>query len=54
MFYGAPWCIGGIAVTAVTDQAASNAGGGTYIIAWGAILFGAVQFLRGLAQLGGD
>jgi hypothetical protein len=46
MLVGALWCIGGIVVTAVTYSAASN-GGGTYFVAWGAILFGGLQFLRG-------
>jgi hypothetical protein len=54
MFYGALWCIGGIVVTAFTYQAASNAGGGKYVIAWGAIVFGGIQFLRGVAQLGAE
>ena len=49
MLFGAIWCVGGIVVTAVTYQAASN--GGHYIIAWGAVLFGAIQFLRGLFQV---
>jgi hypothetical protein len=48
MLYGALWCIGGIAVTAGTYAAASN--GGPYIIAFGAIIFGAIQFFRGLVQ----
>ncbi len=48
MIYGALWCIGGIAVTAATYDAAS--GGGSYVVAWGAILFGGIQFVRGLAQ----
>ena len=43
---GMLWCVGGIIVTAVTYSAAS--GGGTYFVAWGAILFGAIQALRGL------
>ena len=43
---GLLWCIGGIAVTMITYNNASN--GGTYIIAWGAILFGGIQFLKGL------
>jgi len=47
MLHGALWCVGGIIVTAITYSAAS--GGGTYIVAWGAILFGAIQFLKGLA-----
>ncbi len=49
MLYGALWCIGGIVVTTVTYSNASS-GGGTYIVAWGAILFGALQFLQGLYQ----
>jgi hypothetical protein len=53
MFYGALWCIGGFAVTAITYQAAA-AGGGRYILAWGAILFGGIQFFRGVIQLGGE
>lgn len=43
---GLLWCIGGIVVTMVTYNNASN--GGTYVIAWGAILFGGIQFLKGL------
>ncbi len=53
MLHGALWCIGGIVVTAVTYSAAR--GGGTYVVTWGAIIFGAVQFFRGVGQLnGGD
>jgi hypothetical protein len=52
MLYGALWCIGGIAVTVGTYSAAS--GGGTYVIAWGAIVFGAIQFFRGLARSAGE
>jgi len=47
MVVGGLWCAGGLAVTFFTFQAA--AGGGTYVVAWGAILFGAIQFFRGLA-----
>ncbi|MEQ8786429.1 MAG: hypothetical protein RIC55_09020 [Pirellulaceae bacterium] len=49
MGIGALWCIGGIAVTAITFSMASE-GGGSYIVTWGAILFGGIQFLRGLWQ----
>jgi hypothetical protein len=49
MLYGAVWCIGGILITALTYSAASQRGG-TYFITWGAIIFGAVQFFRGLGQ----
>jgi hypothetical protein len=48
MISGVLWCIGGIIVTTATMSAASE--GGTYIIAWGAILFGAVQFIQGVYQ----
>ena len=48
MLYGALWCIGGILVTGITFSAARS--GGTYFIAWGAVLFGGFQFLQGLYQ----
>jgi hypothetical protein len=51
MLYGALWCIGGIVVTAATYAAAS--GGGTYVVAWGAIIFGGIQFIRGAMQSSG-
>lgn len=46
MWIGAAWAIGGTLVTVITFAAAQ--GGGTYIVAWGAIVFGAIDFLRGL------
>ena len=46
MAVGALWCIGETVVTVITYTAAS--GGGTYVVAWGAIVFGAIQFLAGL------
>ena len=49
ILWGAIWCIGGIIITAVTYSAASN-GGGTYVVAWGAIIFGAIQFFKGVAN----
>ncbi len=52
MAFGALWCIGGIAVTAFTYSAASE-GGGSYVVAWGAILFGGIQFFRGMMQSAG-
>jgi hypothetical protein len=48
MLYGALWCIGGTAVTAVTYSLASE--GVPFIIAFGAIIFGGIQFFRGLVQ----
>ena len=50
MAYGAILCIGGILVTVLTYQAASE-GGGHYVIAWGAAVLGGFHFLRGLVQL---
>lgn len=49
MLYGALWCAGGTIVSLVTYDSASK-GGGRYIVAWGAIVFGAIQFIRGLVQ----
>jgi hypothetical protein len=51
MAQGALWCVGGLGVTAITFAMAS--GGGIYVVAYGAIIFGAVQFLRGLAYVVG-
>ncbi len=47
MLRGAAWCAGGILVTLVTYSAAAP--GGTYVIAWGAIAWGAVEFFQGLS-----
>lgn len=49
MRQGGLWCVGGILVTVITYSAAS--GGGTYVVAWGAILFGAIQFFKGLLSM---
>ena len=48
MIYGILWIVGGTIVTVATYQAAFASGGGTYIMAWGAILFGVIDFFRGL------
>jgi hypothetical protein len=50
MLHGALWCIGGITVTFVTYSSAVSSGGGTYVVTWGAILFGGLQFLKGMYQ----
>ncbi len=49
MIYGGLWFFGGIIVTLVTYSSAS--GGGSYVVAWGAILFGGIQFFRGVANM---
>ena len=46
MLVGGLWFFGGIAVTAITYSMAS--GGGRYFLAWGAIIFGGIQFFKGL------
>jgi len=49
MLYGVLWAVGGTIFTAVTYQkAASSPSGGTYFVAWGAIVFGLFDFFRGL------
>ena len=45
MIYGILWAVGGTVVTVATYTAASN--GGTYFVAWGAIVFGIIDFFRG-------
>jgi len=49
MVIGALFAIGGIVITAVTYQsAADSASGGTYIVAYGPIIFGVITFFKGL------
>lgn len=43
---GGLWFFGGIAITLVSY----NSGGNSYIVAWGAILFGGIQLMRGLTN----
>lgn len=51
MVFGGLICLGGIIITAVTFLVASERGG-TYYVAWGAIVFGAIMCLRAAAQAG--
>jgi hypothetical protein len=51
MLIGGLICLVGIVITAATYSSA--AGGGKYLVAWGAILFGAVRFFRGMSQAAG-
>jgi hypothetical protein len=48
MVIGGLICLAGIAITLGTMASAS--GGGQVIIAWGAIVFGGIQFFRGFMQ----
>lgn len=45
MAIGGLWCAGGTIVTVYTLMASS--GGGGYVVAWGAIIFGGIQFFQG-------
>jgi len=50
VLYGGLWCGGGLIVSILSYSAAS--GGGTYFMFWGAVIFGAIQFFRGLSNQG--
>jgi hypothetical protein len=51
MMWGGLVCVGGTAVTIYTYEAAvATPGGGTYFCAWGAIVFGGIQLVRGIIQ----
>jgi hypothetical protein len=49
LLLGGGICLLGIVVTVATFSAAQN--GGTYVVAWGAIIFGAIRFFRGLSRV---
>jgi uncharacterized protein YjeT (DUF2065 family) len=52
MMIGGGICLLGLIMTMGTFNAAtSSPGGGRYIVAWGAIIFGAIQFFRGLSRV---
>jgi hypothetical protein len=51
MLHGILWVAGGGAVTAGSHYAAAYQGeGGFVILAWGAIIFGIYDFIRGLVE----
>lgn len=51
MLVGGAFFVGGTAFTAMSYMdAGTRPGGGTYVVCWGAILFGLVQFLRGIVK----
>lgn len=45
---GAAWAVGGLLVTLLTYSAVARSGG-TYFVAWGAIVFGSIRFFTGLS-----
>jgi hypothetical protein len=51
MGVGAFFCVGGIAFTVISYEAAvSGRSGGTYFVTWGAVIFGGIQFIKGAIQ----
>ena len=52
MLIGGAIAIIGLIITLGTYAAASD-GGGRYIVTWGAIIFGGIQFLRGFSKYSG-
>jgi hypothetical protein len=50
MVVGLALLLGGIAVTALTYQSAAASGGGSYVVAYGPIIFGAIHFVRGVGE----
>jgi hypothetical protein len=50
MIFGVMWMLGGAAVSVLTYQSAHQLGG-RYVVAYGAIIAGFAQFIRGLTQL---
>ena len=52
IMFGAALLVVGIIITAATYSSASQSGG-TYLIAYGPIIFGVIRIVRGLANLGG-
>ena len=51
MVIGGLICVIGLVVTIGSyGAAASSPTGGSYVIAWGAVIFGAIQFFRGLRR----
>jgi len=51
MLFGLLWFTGGALVTGVTfANASSKSDGGTFIVAWGAIVTGLIQFVVGFFQ----
>ena len=45
MLRGIAWAVGGLVVSLITYSMAS--GGGTYVVFWGAVIWGVIDFLIG-------
>lgn len=51
IWIGGAWCFGGLAISIGTYAMASERGG-SYFMAWGAVLFGGFQLIKGLINYG--
>ena len=52
LIVGGIFCVIGTVVTVASYAAASGSSeGGSYVVAWGAILFGGIQALRGVGEI---
>ena len=49
MVVGALWCAGGIVLTTMTYASVADRGG-TYFVAWGPVIFGGWQLIKGIHQ----
>jgi hypothetical protein len=52
MLLGAVCCVVGIIVNAKTYSGAASTEELTYVIAWGAIIFGGIEIVRGAVSIG--
>jgi len=52
MLFGALCCGAGITANAMTYSGTASTEELTYVIAWGAIIFGGIQFVRGAVNTG--
>jgi hypothetical protein len=52
MLFGALFCGVGITANAVTYSGAASTQELTYVLAWGAIIFGGIQIVRGAVGVG--
>lgn len=50
MVSGAIWLVGGLVVTIASYTLASSAGGGRFVLAYGAVIYGIAQIFRGMSR----
>ena len=52
IIFGLVLIVIGLAITVGTRDAAESSGGGTYVVAYGPMVWGGLLFFKGLFQLG--